>query len=157
MEIPEGYAVAPISTDHLVRIAVPVPGRDPILIEAPKLAWTTPEEAKAYEKFANEHIEAAQAVDEWHKANDDLPEEERAAFPEEQAKIAADGDPDKQSAIMRELKLRWLKPYLKAADYRALLTSQKIPERTIQWVIDQLTAPDDVDPITVGESSASDV
>ena len=158
MEIPEGYAVAPVSTDHLVKIAVPVPGRKtPILIEAPKLGWVSPKEARAFQKFATDHIEAAQAIDEWHRANDDLPEDERAPFPEEQAQLAADGDEERQGALMRELKLRWLKPHMKASDYPALSTSQEIPERPIQWIVDQLTAPDDVDPITVGESSASDV
>ena len=157
MSIPEGYAVAPVASDHLVKLAVPVSGRaNPILIEAPKLAWATPEETAAYQKLATKHIEAAQTVDQWHKDNDELPEDERAPFPDELAKLAADGDEDRQTEIMRELKLRWLQPHMKASDYKTLLTSKKIPERTIQWIVDQLTAPDDVDPISVGESSASD-
>ncbi|SDT83777.1 hypothetical protein [Gordonia westfalica] len=49
----------------------------------------------------------------------------------------------------KEVTLRWLKPYVSAAEYKLLMT--KIPEGTIQWIKKQLEDPD----ITVGESSAS--
>ncbi len=44
----------------------------------------------------------------------------------------------------KEVTLRWLKPYVSAAEYKLLMT--KIPEGTIQWIKKQLEDPD----ITVG-------
>lgn len=144
MPVPEGYAVAPTSTDHLCKIAVPVPGRDPILIEAPKLAWITPEEVEKYQEWLQPILDAEKEVTDWHIANDDLPEDERSPFPDE-AKAKAD------AVQVREVTLRWIKPYVSAAEYKTLVTSKKIPERTIEWIKEQLTSPD----ITVGESEAS--
>ena len=152
MSVPEGYAVAPTSADHICKLAVPVPGReDPILIEAPKIGWLTPEEHAAVRKFSEALIEAEVEVDQWHEENDPLPEEERAPYPEAAAKKIGRNDPDKSFTMLREMKLRWIKPYVSAKDYTTLTTSKKIPENTILWIFDQLKSPD----ITVGESAAS--
>lgn len=157
MNIPEGYAQAPTGDDHRVKLAVPVPGRDePILIDAPKIAWMTPKEHLAVRKFADEVIAAEQVVDKWHEVNDALPEEERADYPEDEAKRIGrakdgEGDRDKQFSILRELKLRWLKAHISAADYRTLTTSKEISEGTISWIVDQLKSSD----VSLGESAAS--
>lgn len=144
MSIPDGYSVAPTATDHLCKMAVPVPGREPILIEAPKLPWMPPEEVDAYQKWLKPYADAEAEVEQWHTDNGSLPEDERAPRPEESERLL-------EKLEQREIKLRWIKPYVSAADYKTLITSKKIPERTLVWVMDQLTAPD----ITPGESSAS--
>lgn len=151
MNIPEGYAQAPTGDDHLMKIAVPVPGRDPILIEAPKAGWVTPAAAEAVQKWIDPIVAAEQEVDEWHEANDDLPEDERTPFPTAAAKKCGDGDKEKSRLLTREAKIRWLKPHMSDADYKTLLTSKDISERTISWIADQATSPD----ITPGESAAS--
>ncbi|GGF39131.1 hypothetical protein [Williamsia phyllosphaerae] len=152
MSVPEGYALAPTSSDHLVKIAVPIPGRDPILIEAPKLAWMLPSDVEQYEKFAQEHVEAANKIDAWHRDNDDLPEADRSPYPQEADDLTGASDSERSHQVMRELRLRWIKPHVKPADYKILLTSKKVPERTLQWIIDELSKPDT---ITAGESVAS--
>jgi hypothetical protein len=169
---PEGYVVAPTTTDHIVKLAVPVPGRAPILIEAPAIPWLPPEQVDDYEAFGTEILEAERELEAWHKANDDheetlaawhdandeLPEDERAPqpkrtpFPAKKAKLVGEGDPARQDRVLREMKLRWLKPHMPEDEYEFLLTSRKIPERTISWIVEQLSKPGD---ITVGESGAS--
>ncbi|MGC5249469.1 hypothetical protein ACPXB3_21395 [Gordonia sp. DT219] len=147
MAIPEGYAVAPTTTDHMVKIAVPVPGREnPILIEAPKLAWIPPHEVDAYQDWMKPFIEAEAEVIQWHTDNDDLEESKRSEFPKSAEDLVA-------GLTIRETKVRWLKPYLTAVDYKLLATSKKIPEKTIDWVVDQLKASSD--DVTPGEYSAS--
>ena len=146
MSVPEGYAQAPTASDHLVKLAVPVKGRDPILIEAPKKAWITPDEVDDYREWLKPYSEAERAILEWNAKNGHLAEDDpaRAPFPEEEKKLL-------DSITLREIKLRWLKPYMKAAEYRLLVTSKKIPELTVEWVSDQLTSED----VSEGESSAS--
>lgn len=144
MSIPEGFAVAPTATDHLCKIAVPIPGRDPILIEAPKLAWMPPEEVDAYTKWLQPLMEAEKEMEKWHTDNGARPEDEQEPRPVEAEKLL-------EKLERREIKLRWVKPYVSAADYKTLITSKKIPDRTLEWVVEQLTSPD----IALGESSAS--
>ncbi|MCH5645165.1 hypothetical protein [Gordonia sp. ABSL49_1] len=170
MPVPEGYAVAPTSTDHLVKIAVPIPGRDPILIEAPKLSWLTPDEVEKYQEWLQPILDAEKEVTDWHianddlpeevtpemvsawhEANDDLPEDQRAPLPRERAPFPDEAKAKADAVQVREVTLRWIKPYVSAAEYKTLVTSKKIPERTIEWIKEQLTSPD----ITVGESEAS--
>lgn len=146
MTTPEGYVTAPTTTDHMVKIAVPVPGRDnPILIEAPKIAWLPPAEVDAYSEWMKPFIEAEAEVMQWHRDNDDLDEDKRAPFPKAAEELV-------EKLTVRETKVRWLKPHLSAADYKTLTTSKKIPERTIDWIVDQMRADAD---ISVGESEAS--
>lgn len=146
MAVPEGYALAPTTTDHMVKLAVPILGSErSILIEAPKIAWLPPSEVDAYSEWMKPFIEAEAEVMQWHRDNDDLKEDERAPFPKAAEELV-------EKLTVRETKVRWLKPYLSAADYKALITSKKIPERTIDWIVDQLRSSDD---ISMGESGAS--
>ncbi|MCF3941320.1 hypothetical protein [Gordonia tangerina] len=144
MTVPDGYAVAPTAADHLCKIAVPVPDRESILIEMPKLNWMPPEEVEAYGKWLRPLVEAETQIEQWHKDNDELPEEERTPFPSEAQKLL-------EKSPQREIKIRWVKPYVSAADYKTLTTSKKIAERTIDWVVEQISSAD----IDLGESSAS--
>lgn len=147
MNIPEGYAVAPTTADNLVKLAVPVPGRDnPILIEAPKLPWLPPHEVDAYSEWMKPFLDAEKEVAEWHRKNDSLDADERAEYPQAAEDLVA-------TLTIRETKIRWLKAHMSAADYKTLLTSKKIPERTIDWIVEQLKDP--AQPISVGESGAS--
>ncbi|GAA2071647.1 hypothetical protein [Williamsia deligens] len=188
MSIPEGYTTAPTTTDHMVQLAIPVPGRDdPILVHAPRLAWLPPEDVDAYSDWMKPYLEAENEVTEWQNANDELDkavataraelgsvEASRADFADAEsydeavqaarAKLdeaeSAERAPFPQAAqdlvaklTVRETKVRWLKKYLSPADYKTLATSKKIPERTIDWIVDQLRASSDITP---GESGASD-
>lgn len=178
MSIPDGYTTAPVSTDHLCKLAVPVPGREPILIEAPRLAWMPPDEVDAYDDWAKRLVEDEKEVDAWEAnnaawgfyepdpeawaaRNDALPEEDRVPvptkpgpYPAKKAKSCGRSDPEKLKQNLREFKIRWIKPYLGDDDYNELVTSRKLPERTITWIFDQLNKQD-VDPVTVGEFGAS--
>lgn len=145
--IPEGYAVAPTTADNLVKLAVPVPGREsPILIEAPKLPWLPPHEVDTYTEWMKPFLAAEAEVAEWHRVNDKLDEDKRAEYPQAAEDLVS-------TLTIRETKIRWLKPHMSAADYKMLLTSKKIPERTIDWIVEQLKDP--AQPISVGESGAS--
>ncbi|GAA1882007.1 hypothetical protein [Williamsia serinedens] len=155
MSVPEGYSVAPVSTDHLCKLAVPVPGRDePVLIEAPFLAWMPPEKIDEYEEWASAMVTDEKDVTDWHTDNDHLPKDERTPFPAKKAKLVGDGDPKRKRELLREMKIRWIKPYMDDEDYTALISSTKLPEATITWIFDQLNKKD-VAPVTVGESVAS--
>lgn len=144
MSVPEGYSVAPTSSDHLVKLAVPVQGRDAILIEAPKKAWIPPDEVDKYQEWLKPYQDAESTILEWYAKNGDRPEAERDAFPDEEKKIL-------DAVTLREIKLRWLKPYMSANEYKLMVSSKKIPEKTVEWVHDQLTSED----VSEGESSAS--
>ncbi len=179
MSVPEGYAVAPQSTDHLCKLAVPVPGRDLILIEAPYLSWLTPEEVDAYTEWSERVVEDEKEVDAWEAnntawkfyepdpegwvaRNNEQPVEERlpvptkpGPYPAKKAKSCGRTDKTKFEQNLREFKLRWFKPYIADDDYQELITSRKIPERTITWIFDQLNTNPDVMKVSVGESEAS--
>lgn len=146
MSVPEGYAVAPTTSDHLVKLAVPVQGRDPILIEVPKQAWIPPNEVEDYQKWYQPIEEARNVMQAWWAKNGTLAEddESREPFPEDVKDLL-------DAVTMREIRLRWLKPYMKAADYKLLVSSKKIPEKTVDWVAEQLESED----VSQGESSAS--
>lgn len=154
MEIPERFKVAPVPTDHLFQVAIPVPGRDdPILIEAPKSAWMTPEEVEAVQKWLGPIQEAEKTLWQWHADNDGLPEddEKRTPYPTAAAELFGERDTEKSRLVIRESKIRFLKAHLSPADYKTLLTSKKIAERTIDFIVESATSPD----ITLGESGAS--
>ncbi|MBM7280367.1 hypothetical protein JTZ10_21720 [Gordonia rubripertincta] len=141
MSVPEGYAVAPSSDDHMIKFAVPIPGRDePVLVAMPPRKWMTPDEVKKYSDWITPFGEAEVKIAEWARSlnSGDEPVERPV-----EAESLLEGFNEK------EVTVRWLKPYVSAADYKALLT--KIPDGTVQWIKKQIEDPD----IAVGESSAS--
>ncbi|SDT83750.1 hypothetical protein [Gordonia westfalica] len=140
MSVPEGYAVAPSSDDHLLKFAVPIPGRDPVLVSMPPRKWMDPAEIKKYQDWITPFGEADVKIAEW--ANSLNSAEKTLPRP-------VDAEETLKGFEEKEVTLRWLKPYVSAAEYKLLMT--KIPEGTIQWIKKQLEDPD----ITVGESSAS--
>ncbi|GAA1891877.1 hypothetical protein [Williamsia serinedens] len=164
--VPEGYEVVDSITDHYIRLAVPVVGRDePILICAPRKDWVPPSEVDKVYEFLRPYQEAEAKVLEWHRAkavrdeqmaewhrvNDGLPEAERAPEPDELPPFPDDAKATLEKVTMRELDLRWLKPYMSAADYKLLTTSKNIPEKSVEDLRRRLESKD----ITTGESSAS--
>lgn len=150
--IPEGYTVVPTFTDHLLKLAVPVPGRDkPILIEAPKSAWLPPADVEEVAKWLDPVIEAERDRDAWHMINDELPKAERAPFPKKAVDLVGERGTEKSRLIVRESRIRFLKAYLSDDDYETLLTSKQVADATLQFIADKANSPD----ITQGESEAS--
>ncbi|WAB10580.1 tail assembly chaperone [Gordonia phage Ecliptus] len=129
MSVPEGYAVAPTTTDHLLKLAIPIPGRDkPVLVEMPRREWMPPAEVKKYREWITPFGEAEMKVVEWGNSFG-KPESERPPRPTEAEKVLEDFD-------QREVTLRWLKPHVSATDYRALL--EKLPDGTVEWIKEQI-------------------
>ena len=162
MSIPEGYETVGSVADHMIKLAVPVIGReDPILIEAPRKEWVPPSEVEQVQKFLQPYVDAEAALMEWHRANnalaewhnqnDPLPEDQRSAAPPEPGEFPEDAKALLEKVTMREIDLRWLKPYMSTADFKLLTTSKNIPEKSIEDLRRRLESKD----ITEGESSAS--
>ncbi|MFT4125078.1 MAG: hypothetical protein QM662_02455 [Gordonia sp. (in: high G+C Gram-positive bacteria)] len=145
MAIPDGYAVAPTQADNLAKLMIPIPGREtPVTVEVPRLNWTTPAEVRKYREWLKPYSDAEEKMMRWNAANAAKPEDQQEPKPDGVEKLLEEFEP-------REITLRWLKPYVSAADYRVLM--EKIPEGTVRWIKAQIERPDD--DITVGESSAS--
>lgn len=140
---PDGYEVGPSASDHMLKLAIPVPGRDPIKVAMPRRDWMSPAEVKAFSDWITPLNTKQQKWFEWETANNTLPPAERAEppFPE-------DAFPD---LSVRTLTLQWMKPYLSETDYSDLL--EKAPDGTISWLSDKIL--NQGAGATVGESSAS--
>ena len=148
--------------DHTIKLAVPVIGRDtPILIEAPRKEWVPPSEVEQVQKFLQPYVDAEaeliawhrakNLLDEWHRDNDHLPEDQRTPEPPEPGEFPEDAKATLEKVTMREIDLRWLKPYMMPTDYKLLTTSKNIPEKSIEDLRRRLESKE----ITEGESSAS--
>lgn len=141
----DGYAVAPTTDDHLAKIAIPIRGRDPIKVEVPRLNWMPPEDIKKYRGWLDPLMEIQQKAEKWAAENEKLPEDEQA--PKDWDQKALD------DFSMSETTLRWLKPYVSAAEYRTLV--DKCPSGTVDWIAKELRKSDDPIAADLGESSAS--
>lgn len=142
MSVPEGYSAPPVD-ENICKLAIPVPGREqPILVELPRINWMPGPEVKKYREWLTPYGEAEAKWMNWLAENSVKPESEQAPKPEGVEELL-DG------FQQREVTLRWLKPYVSSADYRALM--DKIPDGMVGWIKQQLSDP----AIAVGESSAS--
>lgn len=157
---------APSTFDHLLRLDIPIPGKNGepekvISIDVPPVNWMAGDEVAKYFEWAQELAQAEAALLKWaqdkSQAEADIAKWEKAPEDERGEKPTIPERPE-QCAMLddfseKESVLRWLKPYVSAADYRLML--KKLPKGTVDWLEKQLTSAPAGDEISVGESSAS--
>lgn len=139
--------VVPTGDDSIVELTIPIAGRtSPILARVPQKKWMPKPHVQAYNKWVVEMMDLEKAWIEWSTGD-------------ESTRGEAPCSKDDLDLSTRDFKLRWIKPYLKAADWKAV--DENLSEAAVDYIFDLIegrdpTATDKGEPeISEGESEAS--